>query len=174
MTVRILVAGVGNDLLRDDGFGIVALRRLAECGVPPGVDLVESGIAGIALVQELVAGYDALIILDAAELGAAPGTRRLLAVEVPDPAALAEEDRRALLADMHLAVPSLALILACALDALPPRVFILGCQPGDTGLGLGLTPPVATAAQAAVEQVLDLVGSLAASGRPATAAEAVA
>ena len=174
MATRVLVAGVGNDLLGDDGFGIVALRRLAVRGLPPNVDLIETGIAGVALVQELVAGYDALIILDAAQLGVLPGTLRLLEVDVPDPAVLADDARRAVLADMHLAVPSTALILARALDALPPRVFILGCQPGDTNLGMALTPPVAAAAEAAVGHVLELIGSLTSSGQPAAAAQAVA
>ncbi len=160
MRARVLVAGIGNDLLGDDGFGIVALRRLAQRGVPQGVELLESGIAGIALVQELVAGYDAVIVLDAAETGAAPGTLQLLTVEVPDPAGLDPEERRALMSDMHRAVPSLALILARALDALPPRVFILGCQPGSTDLGLALSPPVAAAAEAAVERVLHLIDAL--------------
>ncbi len=160
MTARTLVVGVGNDLLRDDGFGIVALRRLAAEPLPPGVQLLEAGIAGIAVVQELVAGYDALVILDAADRGVSPGAVQLLSVEVPDPVTLRAEDRLALMADMHQAVPSLALILARALDVLPPRVFILGCQPGDTELGMELTHAVAAAVEEAVPRVLDLVRHL--------------
>lgn len=157
MTERVLVVGVGNDLLGDDGFGIVALRRLAARGVPAGVELLETGIAGVALAQELVAGYDAVIVLDAADSCSPPGTLKLLTVDVPDPARLGADERRALMSDMHRAVPSLALVLARALNALPPRVFILGCQPGSTDLGMGLSQPVALAVEAAVERVLEMI-----------------
>ena len=54
---RLLIAGMGNDLCQDDGFGIVVLRRLAETGVPGGVRLYEAGIAGIGMVQELMDGF---------------------------------------------------------------------------------------------------------------------
>lgn len=159
MSTRTLVAGIGNDLLGDDGFGIAAIRRLATRGVPDGVQLLESGIAGIGLVQELLDGYDLLIILDAAERGATAGTLHLLEVEVPETAALSEERRRELMSDMHWTVPSLALILARALDSLPPRVFILGCQPADMELGMHLSPAVDRAATTAVDRVLALIAA---------------
>jgi hydrogenase maturation protease len=157
MRTRTLVAGIGNDLLGDDGFGIAAIRRLAAHGVPDGVRLLESGIAGIGLVQELLDGYDLLIILDAADRGTTPGTLHLLEVEVPETSTLSEARRRELMSDMHWTVPSLALILARALHALPPRVFILGCQPGSMELGMRLSPAVDLAATAAVGRVLALI-----------------
>ena len=162
MSARILVAGIGNDLLGDDGFGVTAIRRLAARGVPHDVRLHESGIAGIGLVQELLDGFEALVMLDAADRGAAPGTLHLLEVEVPDTATLSDERRRELMSDMHWTVPSLALILARALDALPPKVFILGCQPTEMGLGIGLSPAVDRAATEAVERVLALIVTLSA------------
>ncbi len=162
MRARVLVAGIGNDLLGDDGFGVVAIRRLAARGVPHDVRLHEAGIAGIGLVQELLDGFEALVMLDAADRGAAPGTLHLLEVEVPDTATLSDERRRELMSDMHWTVPSLALILARALDALPPKVFILGCQPTEMGLGIGLSPAVDRAATEAVERVLALIATLSA------------
>ncbi len=157
MTVRILVAGIGNDLLQDDGFGIAVIRRLAARTMPAGVVLYEAGIAGIGLVQELLDGYDALVIVDAAERAVSPGTLQVLSVDVPDPAGLPEDRRRELISDMHWTVPSLALILARALDSLPRRVFIVGCQPGEVGLGLELTSPVEEAVDPAVDRVVSLV-----------------
>ncbi len=59
MKLRVLVAGVGNDLRQDDGFGIAVVRRFSEDGVPEGVAVFESGIAGIRMVQELMDGYEA-------------------------------------------------------------------------------------------------------------------
>ena len=73
--MRVLVAGVGNVLRGDDGFGVEVLRRLEqEIGSESDVRFFESGIAGIGLVQQLLDGYDALVILDAFDRGAEPGT----------------------------------------------------------------------------------------------------
>ncbi len=60
--MKILIAGIGNVLRGDDGFGIRVLEALSkDARVTAGVDLYEAGIAGIGLVQELINGYDALI-----------------------------------------------------------------------------------------------------------------
>jgi hydrogenase maturation protease len=153
----VLVAGIGNDLCRDDGFGIVALRRLAESGVPDGVKLYESGIAGIGLVQELMDGYEAVVFVDAVDRGDEPGTVYLLETDVPD---VSDENRDQFLADMHFVVPSTALLLGKALNVLPPRIFILGCQPAEYGLGLGLSAPVETAVDEALARLRELTDTL--------------
>lgn len=154
---QVLIAGIGNDLCRDDGFGITVLRRMAEAGVPDGVTLYESGIAGIGLVQELMDGYRAVIFVDAADRGGEPGTLYLLETDVPDVTPEAQEQ---FLADMHFVVPSTALLLGKALDALPPRIFILGCQPADFELGLGLSEPVEAAVDEAISQLHELAETL--------------
>src|SRR5262245_9387664 len=69
--MRVLIAGVGNVLRGDDGFGIEVLRRLElQLRGADGVRFYESGIAGIGLVQQLFDGYDAVIVLDAVNRGA--------------------------------------------------------------------------------------------------------
>lgn len=74
-SMKVLIAGVGNVLRGDDGFGIRVIETLSnDGGVAEDVDLYEAGIAGIELVQELMNGYDALILVDAVDRGAAPGT----------------------------------------------------------------------------------------------------
>ncbi len=166
MKPRVLVAGVGNDLLGDDGFGIAVVRRFSENGVPEGVEVFESGIAGIRMVQELMDGYEALVIVDATDRGEEPGTVCLLEVEVPDPEELTEESRQEFLADTHLTVPSKALTLARALNVLPPRVYILGCQPKEQGLGMSLSEPVERGVVEAVGRLQELTSRLV--GEPAT------
>lgn len=156
MTPRVLVAGMGNDLCRDDGFGIVAARRFAETGMPEGVRVYEAGIGGIGLIQELMDGYEALIILDAVDRGGEPGTVYVLEAQVPEIEELSAESKQGFVADMHYTVPSKALTLAQALDVLPPRVYILGCQPKDCGLGIGLSEPV----EAGVAETVRLLGDL--------------
>ncbi len=73
--MKILVAGMGNVLRGDDGFGIRVVEELTKnFNLSEGVDVYEAGIGGIALVQELMNGYDALIDVDAVGKGAAAGT----------------------------------------------------------------------------------------------------
>jgi len=160
--VRILVAGVGNVLRGDDGFGVEvaqALTRARRGG--DGVEILEAGIAGIPLVQELMDGYDALIIADAVDRGGAPGTVYLIEPEVADPAMLDPAALHASLADAHYTEPSKVLVLAKALGVLPPRVFLVGCQPaGYDELGAELSAPVRDAVGVAVSRIESLVADL--------------
>ena len=154
--MRVLVAGVGNVLRGDDGFGIEALRRL-EGMVDPGmaVRFFESGIAGISLVQQLFDGYDALIILDAFDRGAEPGT--VFVVE-PDMSGLGESKDPI---DLHEAGPEGVFRMATALGVLPRRVWVAGCQVADCDeLGAGLSDPVRLALPEVVRRVYGILESL--------------
>ena len=154
---QVLVAGVGNLLRGDDGFGVEVARRLL--AAPPrvpgvAVTIIETGIGGMHLVQELLVGYDALVILDAVERGAEPGTLFLLEPERVEPATWSVEARRDFFADTHYAEPSHALALAEGIGALPPRVLVVGCQVAEVDdlLG-GLTPAVARAVEQATRRL---------------------
>lgn len=167
---RVLVAGIGNVLRGDDGFGPAVIQALAAGGgLPAGVRVVELGIAGIALVHELMDGYDALVLVDAVDRGGAPGALYVLEPTVPEVAALAGLERRALAADMHQAVPGPALVIARAVGALPPLVRIVGCQPAATDeFATELSPPVRRAVPAAVAAIRALLTT--GDGRRATSA----
>jgi hydrogenase maturation protease len=145
----VLVACVGNILHRDDGFGVaVASRLAAEGSLPAGVELIETGIGGLSIVQQLMEGYEALIVVDAVDRGAAPGTVFVLEPQVSDPATLPLDD-----------------LLARALGVLPERVLLVGCQPRDCeGLGEDLSPPVRAAVTIAAERVRELAEELVAVG----------
>ena len=160
--MRILVAGVGNVLKGDDGFGVRTLEALTRLGeLPPGVSLIESGIGGIHLVQELQQGYDALILLDAMDKGAAPGTLFLVEPVLPDPAEMSDRERRDFFADVHYATPVRAMTMARAIGVLPPIVRIIGCQPEDAeSFGSTMTAPVTGAVARAIEMVSDVVRQL--------------
>ena len=143
---RILVAGVGNVLRGDDGFGPAVVERLGD--LPPGVDTVETGIGGVALLQELLAGCDGLVVVDAVDRGAPPGTLFELAPEVGEAVHVA---------DVHLANPDRVLSMARTMGVLPERVRIVGCQPAQVDdLGQGLSPAV----EAAVEPAAAVVGRI--------------
>jgi hydrogenase maturation protease len=156
--MRVIVAGVGNVLRGDDGFGVVVVQRLEAQGTPPEVKVLDTGIGGIHLVQELLDRTDALIIVDAVDRGRAPGTVFVIRPEVEDVNRLSLHERNDFLADMHYATPERALVLARALGVLPESAWIVGCQPEDAErLGEGLSAPVEAAVEPALEEVRRLV-----------------
>jgi hydrogenase maturation protease len=148
--VRILVAGFGNVLRGDDGFGVEVIRRLRESDLRRAdVALMEVGTAGIGLAQELLTPRDRLIIVDAMTRGGRPGSVYVTEVKSVEPATDV---------DLHLAVPARALAVAKALGALPGEVFIVGCEPTEVDeLTTELTAPVAAAVDTALEHVRRLL-----------------
>ena len=153
---KILVAGVGNVLDGDDGFGVELAWRLARRTLPAGVKVIETGIAGMSLVQELMQGYDAVLLLDAHQAGGAPGTLRLLEPALPDLSALDQHQLRDYFADTHYATPLRALALAVRLGCLPVQVAIVGCEPAPSeGLQRRLSLWVEAALDAAERMVFD-------------------
>lgn len=165
---RILVVGMGNILRRDDGFGVeVAHRLLAQGRLPANVTVIEVGIGGISLVQELMAQppYEVLIVVDAVQQEGSPGQVYLFEATVPDLDDLPEAVRRDFLADTHYATPERALMLSKALGILPARTMLIGCQPAQTDeVGIGLSEPVAVAVDAAIVRIQSVCNTMSASG----------
>src|SRR6516225_9269492 len=156
--MRVLIAGVGNVLRGDDGFGIEALRLLQRKVEIEGVEFFESGIAGISLVQRLMDGFDALIIVDALDRGGAPGQVYVLQPELES---LGGEKANNDTIDLHQADPEGVLRLANALKALPKHVSIVGCQAvACDDLGVPLSTPVAGAVPLAADRIRKIVENL--------------
>jgi hydrogenase maturation protease len=172
MNTRILIAGIGNIFLGDDGFGSEAARRLAAADLPEGVKVVDYGIRGMHLAYDLLDGYDALVIIDALpRQGAEPGD--VVVMEIgPDDLGDGEFDA-------HGMEPTAVLGSLGTLGGSLPLTYVVGCQPGDLDENIGLTPPVAAAvdvAVIAVRELLDdqLAGILSRQSRPAEHARATA
>ena len=85
MNGGILVAGIGNIFLTDDGFGVEVASRLARQSLPPGVRVADFGIRGVHLAYELLDGYDGLILIDAVPMGEPPGTLAVIEPDADDP-----------------------------------------------------------------------------------------
>jgi hydrogenase maturation protease len=146
---RTLIAGFGNVLRGDDGFGVEVIRRLEQAPLPAGVTLIEIGTAGLRLAQELLSPYDHLIVVDAMTRGGAPGS--LYTLRVDDVAA-------ATAVDMHAAIPSRALAIAQALGGLPADVHLIGCEPEAVDeLGAPLSAPVRRALEPALSAIHTLL-----------------
>jgi hydrogenase maturation protease len=151
VTGRVLVAGVGNLFLGDDGFGPEVARRLAGRSLPAGVRVVDYGIRGMHLAYDLLEGYDELVILDAAPRGGRPGDVVVLEV--------GEGDFGTGEFDGHGMEPTAVLSSLGSLGGRLPRTYVVGCEPADIDEGIGLSPSVAAAVDPAVDAVLRLLAT---------------
>lgn len=150
---RVLVAGVGNIFLGDDGFGVELARRLARSELPAGVEVVDYGIRGVHLAYDLLGGYDTAILLDAAPRGESPGTVTVLELSEPHGGS---GDDSGVAVDAHGMQPDRVLALARMLGGDAGRVLLVACEPASTAPGIGLSEQVAAAAERAVPMVRDL------------------
>jgi hydrogenase maturation protease len=156
---RILIAGFGNVLRGDDGFGVEVVRRLRAAEPRADVEVMEVGTGGIRLAQELLTPREVLIIVDAMVRGGRPGTVYVLEVDSVNPVKEV---------DMHLAVPSRALSVAQALGALPSRIYMVGCEPAEADeLSMELTPAVLEAVEAAIRRIDEILRGEAVGPAPA-------
>ena len=160
MPKSVLVAGVGNIFLSDDGFGVEVVRRMENLEMPAEVVVADFGIRGVHLAYQLMEGYDTLILIDVAQRGGDPGDLYLIE---PDPgvatAASADAVQRGAipLIDSHGMEPGSMLASIALLGGQLQKVWVVGCEPRDVGEGIGLTPEVERAIPRAIEMVLDLI-----------------
>jgi hydrogenase maturation protease len=161
MPGRMLIAGVGNIFLGDDGFGPEVAKRLAAVSLPGWVRVADYGISGMHLAYDLAGGYDAAILIDAAPRGDKPGTLTVLDVAAegrPGDGPAAEALGASRLFDAHGMQPDVVLgVLDMLGAARPARILVVGCEPASVEYGMELSAPVARAAGEAVQTVLDLV-----------------
>ncbi|MCW3095332.1 MAG: hydrogenase maturation protease [Chthonomonadaceae bacterium] len=163
---RILVAGIGNLFLGDDGFGVATAHRLARRRLPHGVTVTDFGIRGLDLAYALLEAFDGVIFIDVAARGGTPGTLYVIEPSVPnvDTAPL----------DVHGMDPVKVLAMAQAMGAPTTRTIIVACEPeflpppDSEDVVMKLSAPVAAAVDAAVSLVEEWVERLIASSPRAT------
>jgi hydrogenase maturation protease len=149
---RVLVLGLGNVLCGDDGAGVVVVHRLlTEYEMPEGVEVLDGGTLGMALLS-LVSDADDLVLVDAVQADAPPGT--LVFVEGDD-VVPAVTDR---LSPHQIGVADL-LAAARFLDRYPRRVVILGVVPETIELGLARTVAVEASLPRLLQNVVDALAS---------------
>jgi hydrogenase maturation protease len=155
MSKRVLIAGVGNIFLGDDGFGVEVVKRLAGRELPEGVEVKDFGIRGMDLAYALQDDYELVVFVDATPRGEKPGTVYLIEPEI-------EEDGEVAL-DTHGMDPVKVMKLSRVLGARPTRTLVVGCEPQVILSGedyddmlMELSEPVL----AAVEEAAKLVESL--------------
>jgi hydrogenase maturation protease len=156
--VNVLVAGIGNLFLSDDGFGVEVASRLVTESLPTGVKVADFGIRGVHLAYELLDGYDTLILVDAVPMGEAPGT--IAIIEPRQDGAGAFGDDTGPVVDAHNMSPDVVLATLDRLGGSLDSVYVVGCQPASLEEGIGLTPPVAAAVEVAMDQCRQLIGEI--------------
>lgn len=158
MSQCILVAGIGNIFLQDDGFGVEVAKRLADSELPEGVKVADFGIRGVHLAYEMLdGGYDTTILIDAAPRGEAPGTVYLIEPDLDN-----IDAQQSASMDAHSMDPQVVFATLKSLGGSPRRVLIVGCEPLVIDDGIGLSEPVGRAVEEAVRLVHSVVDDLAA------------
>ncbi len=153
---RILIAGIGNIFLADDGFGVEVAARLANRSFPAGVRVTDFGIRGFDLAYALMDGYQTTILVDAYPGEGEPGT--LFVVE-PELNSLNSAGVQQGFVEPHAMNPVNVLRMATSMGGQLKRVLLLGCIPATLGPEqgqMGLSGPV----EAAVDEAVKLVDSL--------------
>lgn len=157
MSQRVLVAGVGNIFLGDDGFGVEVIRRLGSELLPKFVRVADFGVRALHLAYELLdGGYEVTILVDAAPMGGEPGTVYLIEPDLD--ASLAQPNE---VPDAHGMDFRSVLQLMKSLGAKPGRIYVVGCEPLQLEDEIGLSKIVADAVDEALRLIHEVLASLA-------------
>ncbi len=142
-----LIIGLGNPLRGDDGVGVRLAQMLANRALPDGVEVLDGGTQGLGIVN-LMEGRQRVILVDAAEIGRAPG--EFVRFEWGEVHLLGDDEHLS----VHAAGLRDALALAQALKMLPQEVIIFGVQPLHLEWESALSPPVEAALPDLIAAVL--------------------
>lgn len=151
MTARVLVAGIGNIFLGDDGFGSEVLRRLPPQH-DPAVRMVDYGVSGLHLAYDLLEPWAALVLVDALPNRGCPGRLEVLRAD--------SGATRVTGLDAHAMNPDTVFASVRAMGGTVPPTVVVGCQVERTEEEIGLSPLVAAAVDRAVTAVQRVLGEL--------------
>jgi hydrogenase maturation protease len=155
---RILVAGIGNAWLKDDGFGSEVVKRLGARELPEDAAVFDFGTGGLDLAYEVMRGYDALVLIDVSRQGGEPGTLYVMEA-LKDEVEAGIEDGQVI--NPHAMDPQTVLRFLKTLGAWPGKVVIVACEPAQVEeMGMGLSEEVESAVDAAVGVVIDTIEEL--------------
>jgi hydrogenase maturation protease len=152
MRSRVLIAGIGNVFLGDDGFGVAVAKRLERELLPEGTRVVDFGIRGVHLAFDLLTPPDLLVLVDATSRRGEPGTLYVVDPEV-------DNDAEPTSPDAHSMDPRTVFMAVRQMGGTLPRTRIVGCEPADLSEGMCLSDPVQQAIEPAVEMIRRLIES---------------
>ncbi|MGY4103062.1 hydrogenase maturation protease [Nocardia sp. R16R-3T] len=150
MSARVLVAGIGNIFLGDDGFGPEVVRRISTA--PHEQRIVDYGIRGLHLAYDLLDGWDAVVLVDALPNTGEPGRVQILRADPESGATTAM--------DAHAMNPEAVFAAVRALGGVVPPTVVVGCQVDSVAEGIGLSSAVAAAVDPAAAEVARIAARL--------------
>jgi hydrogenase maturation protease len=165
----ILVAGIGNVFLGDDGFGVEVVRRLRERRIgawPPDVRVVDYGIRGIDLYYALLDGVDLAILVDATHRDGPPGTLYVIEPSTKTANESFTGDASPVMISPHDLDPAKVLQAIKAMGGEAGRIVLIGCEPESLGTEdgqegrMGLSGPVAAVVDEAVDTIEAMIESM--------------
>jgi hydrogenase maturation protease len=163
-TPIVLVAGIGNIFLGDDGFGVEVAQRLAARPQPDGVQVTDFGIRGFDLAFALLDEPEATILIDAMPRGGTPGTVYVLEPDLDAGPEATAPDHAEGSFQGHAMTPDSVFALVRTLGGRPRNVTVIGCEPftfGPENEGqMGLSEPVAQSVDVAVLAVEQQIARL--------------
>jgi hydrogenase maturation protease len=151
--VRILVAGIGNIFLGDDGFGSEVVRHVPVRQDDSGVRVVDYGIGGMHLAYDLLDDWDALVLVDAIPNRGSSGALHIFEADHESHSGTAA-------LDAHSMDPAAVFDSLKALGGQPPYTVVIGCEVENVDEGIGLTEAVAGAVPRAIDAVKEVVAGL--------------
>jgi hydrogenase maturation protease len=155
---RVMIAGVGNMFMKDDGFGVEVVKRMMQKKFPEGVEVKDFGTGGLKLAYDLMKGYDGLILLDASKRGEKAGT---LYVIEPDEKEFQSSLEEGDSIDPHGGDPLTVLRFVKAFGSWPAKVMIVACEPASTDdFEIGLSEEVNASVDKAIEFVDEIINGI--------------
>ncbi len=149
--MKILVAGVGNELRRDDGFGAAVVNRIVEKGLDRQLNIhvqnFGQNLNGLLLALK---NYDAVVIVDAIEGPGNPGD--IYIIELSD---IGTE--KSVTYDFHDADLRRFIEFGRSIDVVPEKTYVVGCHPGDLSYGIGLSTKTAEKIDITVELIAEII-----------------
>ena len=143
----ILILGIGNILLKDEGVGVHVVQKLKEMSLPENVEVLDGGTAGLDLA-DYIAGRKKLIVIDAVNAGGKPGTLYRLTKENLDikPKAIFSFHEIDFLDALHISE---------VVNSKPEEVVVIGIEPKDMSIGTELSPEI----EERIPRIIELVAS---------------
>lgn len=149
-----MIAGVGDLLRGDDGFGPTVIKKLGKIELPSNVVVKDYGTSFFDLIFELE-NFDEVIFVDALDFDGEIGEIRI--VEPEGKKLSGEEIARFISTTLHEIELRKVIDLACSLNVLPKKFLIVGCKPRDLGFGLGLSEEVEKAVDRTVKVIMEKI-----------------
>ena len=146
----VLILGVGNILLKDEGLGVHVAEELQKQELPDNVEVIDGGTAGLDGLLS-ADGADKLIVIDAVRAGKKPGTIYKTRLDADQ---RFSQEQPLKISSHQLGLLD-AIMAAEKIGCAPREIIIVGVEPGEVDCGLELTPAVKRAVGEVIKTVLE-------------------